>query len=152
MFPFGATCTLMTSPHFLPFGPFIPAGSVGQSGSSRSGLGSDGFSTGASRSCADIVTISTATTAPLNPVEPARREAGFRDGDGTVFSGDDPDGIERLSASGVQIEHLADNFPLTIDFYEIEEVGEPVPCPVVGVQAHAGDGADHVDAGEAALD
>src|SRR6187431_2165205 len=48
MLPLGETCTRMTSPHFLPFGPFMLAGSVGQSGTRRKGFGSVGLGTGAS--------------------------------------------------------------------------------------------------------
>src|SRR5687767_2274552 len=46
MLPLGATCTRMTCPHFVPFGPFIDAGSVGQCGASRYGFGRLGFCPG----------------------------------------------------------------------------------------------------------
>jgi hypothetical protein len=35
MLPLGAMCTRITSPHFVPLGPFMLAGSVGQSGTRR---------------------------------------------------------------------------------------------------------------------
>src|SRR5215475_9513521 len=49
MLPFGATCTRITSPHFVSFGPFMLAGSVGQSGTRWYGFGSVGLGTDASR-------------------------------------------------------------------------------------------------------
>ena len=52
----------------------------------------------------------------------------------------------------MQVEHLADDFPLPLDLYEIEEVRKSVSRPVVGVQTHVGCRPDHIDAGETALD
>src|SRR4029079_8184877 len=65
MLPFGATCTRMTSPHFLPFGPFMLAGRVGQSGTRRYGFGSVGLGVGGSpRVCPYAGAKSTATRMP----------------------------------------------------------------------------------------
>src|SRR5437762_5866382 len=42
--------------------------------------------------------------------------------------------LARLSVS-VQVEHLADDLPLAVELDEVEEVGEAVAGPVVGVHA-----------------
>src|SRR5213594_609923 len=80
--PSGARCTLMTSPHLCPLGPFILAGSVGQSGTRRYGFGSvDGLGYGASRrpwACAATARAAT-TTAPTASVAPTRPAGGILD-------------------------------------------------------------------------
>src|SRR5688572_5967031 len=63
MLPFGATCTLMTSPHLRPLGPFMLAGRAGQSGARRYGFGRLGLATRVSPgACASAITASDRTS------------------------------------------------------------------------------------------
>ena len=49
------------------------------------------------------------------------------------------------SMSRVQVEHLADDFPLTVKLYKIEEVSKAMTCPVVSVNSYIGARAHYVN-------
>lgn len=49
--------------------------------------------------------------------------------------------------SRVQVEHLADDFPLTVELKQIEKIRKAMTRPIVGVNTDIGAGSNNVDRG-----
>ena len=45
----------------------------------------------------------------------------------------------------VQVEHFANDFPMTVELDQIEEIRKAMPCPVVCVNTDIGARSDHVN-------
>ena len=45
----------------------------------------------------------------------------------------------------VQVEHFANDFPMTVELDQIEEIRKAMPCPVVCVNTNIGARSDHVN-------
>src|SRR4029453_11176130 len=55
-------------------------------------------------------------------------------------------------ASGVQMENLVHDLPIPVDLKQCEQIGKPMPGPVVEFQPHRGNRPDDVDAGNPGLE